>query len=536
MADDERPVPNEPPEAAPPPVEAPPAPVRSIGRKRPPMADLDAEAALLGSVLEREDEAWPAASTLSSADFAWPSYQRVFGAMQALADQGRAIGPISVADELRMADVLHEVWMHDTRAEGIAAMWGLSSPGVAGWRQATVYVDIVRRHAVERRVAEASDRALDAAKRGDLDAASDALEMATTAISSGSSTSLLGFEDVAPAMRGEEAEVAPEMLVRDDGQALIYPGLTHWLMGEPGKGKSWLALHAVAEVLGDDGVAMYLDWEGNRRIVGSRLRALGVSADVASERLLYLRPPAIDRVRSAALAGEARRRDVRLVVCDGVAKALARQGLNEDKAPEVLAWLELVVNPLAEAGAAVLMLDHVTKDRDGRGMWARGSGAKLGEVSGAAWLVVPRQGFSRHQGGRIDLLQAKDREGYVAADGSIVASVAFMPSDGGNSLSVRVRAPESAGEFRPTGYMERVSRALEGLPDGISSNALCKVVRGRRDVVLAALDVLVSEGHAERRTGPRNSQMLRSVRPFREVEETDEGRDEESEGVRDEQF
>jgi hypothetical protein len=379
MPDDERPVPNEPPELAPPPEEAPSAPVRSIGRKRPPMADLDAEAALLGAVLEREDVAWADASTLSPADFAWPSYQRVFGAMQALADQGRAIGPISVADELRMADVLHEVWMHDTRAEGIAAMWGLSAPGVAGWRQAADYVEIVRRHAVERRVAEASDRALDAAKRGDLDAAAVALESATLAIATGPAAGLLGFEDVAPAMRGEEPDVRPEMLVRDDGQALIYPGLTHWLMGEPGKGKTWVALHAVAEVLGDDGVAMYLDWEGNRRIVGSRLRALGVEPDAAGERLLYLRPPAIDRARSAALATTCGTRGVRLVICDGVAKALARQGLNEDKAPEVLAW--------GRGGPAPSSARCPAR----RGWWCRGRGSAATRAGGST-CCRPRTG------------------------------------------------------------------------------------------------------------------------------------------------
>lgn len=534
MTEDDREIPNEPPELAPPPAEAPSAPVRSIGRRNLPMADIAAEAALVGAVLEREDVAWPAASTLSAADFAWPSYQRVFGAMQALADHGRAIGPISVADELRKADVLHEIWMHDTRAEGIAAIWGLSSPGVAGWRQAKDYVEIVRRHAVERRVAEASDRALDAAKRGDLDAASDALEAATSAIVSGPSAGLLAWEDVSAAVRGEEPDVVPSLFRRSDGVALMYEGLTHWLMGEPGKGKTWAALHVVAEVLLAGRCAVYLDWEGNRRIIGSRLRALGVPADVVADRLLYLRPPAIARIETAALVATARQREAALVVCDGVAKALARQGLNEDKAPEVLTWLELVPNPLAETGAAVLMLDHVTKDRDGRGLWARGSGAKLGEVSGAAWLVVPRQGFSRHQGGRFDLLQAKDREGYVATDGAIVASVSFTPVDGGDRLQVVVKAPDDAGgEFRPTGYMERVSRALEGLPDPITWNALRTIVRGRLEHVRVALELLVSEGFVAREPGPRNSQLLRSTKPYREADEeaTNNGQE-----VLDEQF
>lgn len=329
------------------------------------------------------------------------------------------------------------------------------------------------------------------------------------------------WEDVAGAMRGEAPAVAPEILRRTDGQALIYPGLLHWLMGEPGKGKTWVALFACAEQLLGGHHVTYLDWEGNRSIIGDRLGRLGVTDTVVDEQLHYWRPPSLQRAHVAELERLTTDHQVTLTVCDGAAKAIARQGLNEDKAADILAWLELLASPLTEAGSAVLMLDHVTKDRDGRGLWARGSGAKQGEVSGAAWMVKPVHNFSRHQGGRIDLVQAKDREGHVGVDGDVVAQVLIMPD--GDRLDITLRPPpESSGKFRPTHYMEVISVAVERLnADGVdpTTNDILRTVKGTKAHKDTAIEALLDEGYLSRQVGANRALRHRAERPYRAMDD-----------------
>lgn len=329
------------------------------------------------------------------------------------------------------------------------------------------------------------------------------------------------WEDVAGAMRGEAPPVVPQILRRTDGQALIYPGLLHWLMGEPGKGKTWVALYAAAEQLLEGHHVLYLDWEGNRSIIGDRLGALGVDAHTVGSLLHYWRPPCLQRTHVAELVRLTTDTETTIAVCDGAAKAIARQGLNEDKAADILAWLELLASPLTEAGAAVLMLDHVTKDRDGRGLWARGSGAKQGEVSGAAWMVKPVHSFSRQQGGRIDLVQAKDREGHVGVDGDVIAQVLLMPD--GARLDITLKPPPAtSGKFRPTHYMELISIAVERLnEDGVdpTTNDILRTVKGHKSHKGTAIEALLEEGYLSRFAGPNRSLRHRSERPYRGLDD-----------------
>jgi hypothetical protein len=441
--------------------------------QRVPPHSAEAEEALLGAMLLTREALAEGLAHATADDLYRPAHARLFAAMGALHARGEPVDPVTLRAEMRPADL-----------EGLGGAGALVSlmaacPSTSGaWR----YAGIVARAAARRRAIAALAEATEAAYAGDDEGAYAALEAAADGLSGGTGRAL-AYEDVAAVLRGEVDPLVPTILRRSDGVALVYPGLLHWLMGDPGKGKTWVALHATAEVLADGGTAVYLDWEGNRRIIGSRLAALGLTADVVGRGLLYLRPPYITGDIVSSLAREVADRGAELVVCDGVAKALQRQGYNEDSAPDVVAWLGLVADPLTEAGAAVLCLDHMAKDPDGRGLWARGSGAKLAEVSGAAWVIRPRRPYSRGQAGRIDLVQAKDREGQVGADGAVdpPAPLAQTPS----------------GRARRTGYMERVSRALEqpAAGVGVSRRWIEDNARGKREFVREAIDALVEEGH-----------------------------------------
>lgn len=70
--------------------------------------------------------------------------------------------------------------------------------------------------------------------------------------------------------------------------------------------------------------------------------------------------------------------------------------------------------------------------------------------------------------------------------------------------------------FRPTGYMERVSREIE--QGERSRNAIEQAGLGRKEYVRMAMDMLVSEGYATERIGSRNARLLLSVQAFREAD------------------
>lgn len=491
-----RPVPNEPMDPAPIPI-----------RKQKPLyaGNVEAERSLLGAMLLRGEAVEAGLAVCESSDFVLSEHAHAFAAVAAVYRRGDPVDLVTVADQLAREGLLDQVGGPSALIEWHGSVVSTSNAGK--------YARIVHDLAVMRRARVELDEIRNV---NDLPGVG-AIVAKIDALLAKEQSHVIEFEDVAAVLRGEVDEVQPTILRRDDGQALIYPGLTHWLMGEPGKGKTWVALYAAAEVLADGGTVLYLDWEGSRRIVGARLKALGCDVDEVEERFLYHRPHRITEASASFLAGTVAARGVDLVICDGVAKALARQGLNEDKAPEVLQWLELVVNPMAEAGAAVLMLDHVVKEKEGRGLWARGSGAKLGEVTGAAWMVAAKGTFSRTKKGSFALVQAKDREGFVAADGETVAVIHASPDSG--NLTLRVQAPEAKGDepFRPTVLMERVSHELEsatatGQP--MSKRTVRAVVRGRNDVIDAALERLVSEGFAS-----MDKAGYRSLAPFRNDQE-----------------
>lgn len=477
---------------------------------RTPPCNLQAEESLLGAMLLSKGAIAAAVDICTAASFYKPAYGHIFHAVATIAQRGDAADPVTVSDELRRTGLLDAIG-------GPAVLTDLqgNTPAIGNAAQ---YARIVEEHALLRRLigvgAEIAEIGYSVPE--DIGAAvvraRDLVARATVE----SVPENLMFEDVAGVIDGDVDAIQPTMLYRSDGVALVYPGLLHWLMGEPGKGKTFAALYLVAEVLLAGGTVCYLDWEGNRRIVGARLKALGVSADAVRDRFLYLRPKPFTKASALALAAVCEARRVDLVVGDGVAKALARQGLNEDKAPDVLGWLELLVTPLCEAGAAVFLLDHVVKDRESRAQWARGSGAKIGEVSGAAWMLKPGRAFSRVQPGSFSFVQAKDREGFNGADGDTVAVFHVQPHNHGETLTMQVEPPAlstgSDGQFEATIYMERVSRALEGTAAPVASmGAIRSLVNGTNKWKDSALHTLIAQGYvAKERDG------YVSVKPYRQ--------------------
>lgn len=475
------------------------------GTVRVPPHDLEAERALIGAMLLPGSAAVETAmAAVGPGDFYKPAHGFVVGAIYTLAAVGSAIDPVTVIAQLRDEGLLEASGGDAVGADLISMMGGVPhSAGAASWA-AIVAATARRRHM--RSVAASID---DAAQDGDEEALERALEAATEVAAVGRPE--LVVEDLGAVIRGEEPEIVPTLLCRSDGQALIYPGLLHWVMGEPACGKTWLAL--VAALAGaQSGVdSLYLDYEGSRRIVGARLARLG-AAEANVDHIAYVRPSGGSPTTGPAALRLVRERSVGLVVVDGAAKAMARDGLDEDKAADVLGWLERMVWPLCEVGATVVILDHVTKDKDSRGRWARGNGAKLGEVDGAAYSVEVAEAWSRARSGSARIRVAKDREGVVGAVGEVVAMLRFVPGD--DQLRISVDVPHGTSVANTiTAAIEAVLTQHAGIE--LSQRRLEEEVRSlgqwRNDVIRSTAEHLANARRIHMRIGSRNARLYSAL-------------------------
>jgi AAA domain len=310
----------------------------------------------------------------------------------------------------------------------------------------------------------------------------------------------IGEIDLAPFVRGEAPETNLGVLYRDDGQGLFYrPGVND-LHGEPGTGKSLVTQVAIAGVLrAGDGVVC-LDYEGTARTFVERLRVLGVADEVIADpsRVCYANMPGrVTPNHITTLKARMESLGAAFVGVDAMLPALARSGLDDNSNTDVAHYYENSIRPLADAGVAVVTIDHIVKDSAGRGRGARGAGAKLQFVD-MSYSLKPIQAFSKHQEGSFKLVCDKDRHGNFAA-GSTVAVVKVTPSDDG-LVTVTVEAPQQPGEggWQPTTLMERISKYMErqreASPIPPSKTDIYAAVTGRREWKTRALDELVAGG------------------------------------------
>ena len=259
----------------------------------------------------------------------------------------------------------------------------------------------------------------------------------------------------------------PGCLYRTDGRGLFYAGSVNYAAGEPGQGKSILAqLTAVAELNAGRPVVI-LDFEDTAGRTAARLKALGATT-AHLDQVAYAADPTTRHTIAGTIA---RVHDgARLVVIDGVAAAMTAHDLSEDDAGDLNRWWDSVPGPIAAAGATVLAVDHVTKAREGRGLWPRGSGAKKARIDGAAYMVETTTPFSRTRPGRIKLTLAKDRHGGLdVAVTECAATVYIEPHDGGRYIRTEVDPPIPETDDGPGARSTRNARAEAEQRDALAA-------------------------------------------------------------------
>ena len=332
--------------------------------------------------------------------------------------------------------------------------------------------------------------------------------------------------DLAPIIAGKDnLEPPPTMLARSDGEHLVYAAKIHSLAGEPESGKGWLILLLAAERIAAGEHVLYIDFEDEARTVVGRLLATGLAAEAIVERFHYVRPdePLTEAARAEVEHVLETFRPA-LGLIDGLTDARAIHGIDLRDNTEVANWMRGLPMTLRNRGMAVVITDHVTKDSDSRGRWAIGAQHKLAKVDVSYHLRV-EEPLGRGLEGRILIRIEKDRPGHVRrlANGRTVAEVIAIGSeDGGMSITIEPAPGQDEDDpvsFRPTGYMEKVSRACEAEP-GLSVNGIRGAVSGKNEYIDRAREVLVREEWMEaREDGP--AQRHHVLRPYRESEDTD---------------
>ena len=175
----------------------------------------------------------------------------------------------------------------------------------------------------------------------------------------------------------------PAMLI--DG--ILYEGMVHAWHGEPGAGKTLLALWAALRIMQEGRAVLYLDEEGSALTVAERMEGMGADPKLLDDLFHYYQSPGVtlseESVGSMLLTAKEVGPD--LVVFDSWVDFLALNGLNENDSVDVTRWVLQVAYPLRQMGAATLLLDHVNKDGSGKG--GRGSSAKLAKLDAGYKLV-----------------------------------------------------------------------------------------------------------------------------------------------------
>jgi hypothetical protein len=229
---------------------------------------------------------------------------------------------------------------------------------------------------------------------------------------------------------GLPAPPEPELLAvtGKDSRAsrVIGRGTVTVIMGARSSGKTWVTATWAAQELRADGIVFWLDFERQERLLAAKMHVLGVPEHVLAAQFRYTAqlPPAERLVRDVREAANAGHRV--LFVADAFRTLQSRvapgtSAIDGDAVEQV--YVEYLT-PVVEAGATVVLLDHMAKTGGGTVFGSERKESAPDYVIKVEKVVpfgVSERGFS-------SLTMTKDRYGKTA-EGTAVAYL-WMPGDG----------------------------------------------------------------------------------------------------------
>ena len=282
----------------------------------------------------------------------------------------------------------------------------------------------------------------------------------------------------------------PALMVRDDGHTLLYESRLNSIFGEPGVGKTWLAIISAISAVRAGAHVLWWDFEDRPSTLATRLAALGAADLIDNESLRFANSAFLDdddnNVLPYAQAWLMRGERPGLVVIDSCEAA----GCPSDGGA-VKPWFDKYVDPWLFCGAGCLLLDHVPKRREERPRGAIGSTHKLSRVDGAA-LFVSGQAWTKEAGGKVVLRVHKDRPGDLPATiGKPVATITATHADGVLEYTITTPDAEEAIEVTDTLLFEIAKLGSDGVT---GSRAVRALVKTSGKVVDSALEDLINKG------------------------------------------
>lgn len=225
------------------------------------------------------------------------------------------------------------------------------------------------------------------------------------------------YADVAEIIaNGVERRVPDAGGLRSDGARLAYSGAVNGLVGPPESGKTLVAIAQACDELKAGGRVLHVDADHNgpQATLAHYLAADGVEAEILTDRarFRYVEVRSADHLRR--VVAEAASWSPTFVPIDSVGEIVPLFGGDSNSNDDYRSIHREIMSPLAGLGAAVLVLDHVTKE-EGRGGYAIGAGSKKAAIDGTYLAVAPVEPFVPGVGGAAALSILKDRHGGLRA-------------------------------------------------------------------------------------------------------------------------
>ena len=310
---------------------------------------------------------------------------------------------------------------------------------------------------------------------------------------------------------GSHVPERPTVGRREDGICLLYAGRTHSISGESEHGKSLVAQAIAVQVLQDGGNVLYLDFEKSPGTVAERLQALGLRNGAQPAGFTYVGPQAgLGALQNSSDYRRLWSQPWTLIIIDGVTAAMgliAGHVTGGPEAPWGHFYSQLPRRLAEQTGAAVVLIDHVTKSQGSENRYGYGSVHKLNAMTGVAFLCKAPSPPDIGRTGQVELIGTKDSESGLKrhcprAVNHLWPAATFVFDSTRSTEDVAVTdwqilAPSAStgtrAAFRPTALMERASKYLEDESGPLSRTNLVVGIGGKKEYAVVALDVLISE-------------------------------------------
>lgn len=286
--------------------------------------------------------------------------------------------------------------------------------------------------------------------------------------------------DLEPYLSGQVVMPQPDVLCREDGKGLIYPGRVNSLFGLSESGKSWVALHACCQQMDRGERVLYLDFEDSPEGTIGRLRALGSGAEDLLTLFRYVRPedPISEmqkgkygerpteggRASSSVFQALLDSFDPHLIIVDGmtVLYGLHGQDTNDAGGTDVITgWLKRLCR---NGRTTVIAIDHTGKG-GGSGSSPIGAHHKIAMVQGSSLRVDVIERPLRGIVGSLRLVVYKDRGSSVREISTKaqeqVAGTVYIDSTQKDVVRIKIEPPDPNEVV--LGDSERMNRRLEAL-------------------------------------------------------------------------